>query len=301
MAGVIPGSLESGGAKLLYPYTIDDATLASSNVAEADYATWASGTNYAAGARVIRVNTHRIYERVVQGVSTVLPEIDPTNWVDIGATNRWRMFDSAVGSVTSSAGATLSVSLTLGPVNDIVLLNVTGSNVTITKPGGSQVSQVVPAQVIPGEGSAVVFTGLAGTTGTYVIAVSGSGTVSVGSACLGKFISIGSCDYGASVGIIDYSTKSFDNYGAITLVQRDYAKKLTVPFTLSSSNVDQTVNILAALRSIPVIWVGVQSLGSTVIYGAPRDWSIQASNSVLSSGTLNLESLAVGNLPATGA
>lgn len=299
MAGVIPGSLESGGLKLLYPYTIDDAALASSSIAEADYPAWVSGASYAAGARVIRTTTHKVYERPVAGSSTTPPEDDVVTWVEISSTNRWRMFDLSVGSA-SSAASPLTVGLTLGPVNDVVLLNVVGTTVTITKPGGAQVSKAVPAEAIAGEGSPVIFTGLGGSSGTYTISVVGSGTVSVGSACLGAFISIGSCDYGTSLGITDYSSKAFDTYGSITLVQRDFSRRMSVPVTVASSNLDQTVNILAAVRSTPVIWVGVQSIGSTIIFGYPRDWSFRVDSTNVSSGTINLESLAVGSLPPTG-
>ena len=62
------------------PYTITDPVLTSSSVPETDHAAWVSGTTYAAGDRVIRTGTHRIYERLIPGAGTTPPESDSANW-----------------------------------------------------------------------------------------------------------------------------------------------------------------------------------------------------------------------------
>ena len=84
--------------QVLYPYTITDPVLTSSSVPETDHAAWVSGTTYAAGDRVIRTGTHRIYERLIPGAGTTPPESDSANWLDAAPTNRWAMFDGAVGT-----------------------------------------------------------------------------------------------------------------------------------------------------------------------------------------------------------
>src|SRR6476661_9366563 len=77
--------------------------LSASTVPETDYSAWGSGTTYARGDRVIATTTHRIYESARSGnlaknptlaTNRYNPESNPTGWwIDVGATNRWRVFD----------------------------------------------------------------------------------------------------------------------------------------------------------------------------------------------------------------
>jgi hypothetical protein len=91
--------------KFLKPVAMTDALLISSTAPENDYAAWASGTTYALAARCISTTTHRIYESVQAGNLNHDPTTDTTAtwWLDVGATNRWKMFDAAVGSQSSLA------------------------------------------------------------------------------------------------------------------------------------------------------------------------------------------------------
>jgi hypothetical protein len=90
--------------KVIKPHVITDLMMLSSSVPETDYPAWASGTTYALGARVIRTNVHRVFERLVAGAGTVAPELDTTSppiWMDVGPTNRWAPFDDVVGTLAS--------------------------------------------------------------------------------------------------------------------------------------------------------------------------------------------------------
>lgn len=68
------------------------AMMVATDVPEADYAAWASGTTYALAARCIK--GHRIWESAQAGNTNHDPETDPgTWWLDVSATNRWAAFD----------------------------------------------------------------------------------------------------------------------------------------------------------------------------------------------------------------
>lgn len=258
-------------------------------MAEADYTAWSAATAYALGVRCIR--NHRVWERIVPGTSAAYPETDPANWLDVGAVNRWAMFDESPSTSTSAAGS-ITVQLALGAVNDIIMMGVAGTTVTITKPGGAQVSQAVPAETITGEGAAMKFTGLAGAAGTYTIALTGTGTVRIGTSAFGALTSIGDTGYGLSLGIQDYSTASFDEYGALELVRRGYSRRAKFPITMPIASLSTVVDILAALRARALFWVGDDAKASTTVYG----WFDEVSFSkkgVKAVGSISIKGLSV--------
>ena len=97
-----------------------DAILTSSNIPEDEYPAWVSGTSYTALDKVIY--EHKIYERIVTGSGATTPDLDQVNWLDSGYTNRYRMFDNIISSVSSRTGG---IEFTLTPnqvINGIALL-----------------------------------------------------------------------------------------------------------------------------------------------------------------------------------
>ena len=75
---------------------------ASSLTAEDATSAWVAGT-YSVGTEVHLPSTHRVYKCALAGSSTVSPELDPTRWVDMRATNKWAAFDWYHNTKTSSA------------------------------------------------------------------------------------------------------------------------------------------------------------------------------------------------------
>jgi hypothetical protein len=81
---------------IIRPVVVTDAVLDSSNVPENDYAEWDVATAYTVGNRVILLSTHRIYEAVGSSTGVNPATDDGTNWLNIGATNRWKAFDQKI-------------------------------------------------------------------------------------------------------------------------------------------------------------------------------------------------------------
>lgn len=119
--------------KVLKPITVTDAMLALGGPPENDYPEWVSGSSYVPGNRVIRVNTHRIYRCLAAVSGTTAPEADSANWVELGPTNRWAMFDSKVSTATIGTASGLQLTLKPGRCNGLALLELSGvSALTIT-------------------------------------------------------------------------------------------------------------------------------------------------------------------------
>ena len=55
--------------KIIKPHPVTDAMMLGSSIDEDDYPAWVSGATYALGDRVIRTQTHCIYERLAAGSS----------------------------------------------------------------------------------------------------------------------------------------------------------------------------------------------------------------------------------------
>ena len=75
-----------------------DAILTSSNIPEDEYPAWVSAASYTALNKVIY--NHKIYEAILTHTGkTTTPDLDQLNWLDLGATNRYRMFDNIISNI----------------------------------------------------------------------------------------------------------------------------------------------------------------------------------------------------------
>lgn len=276
---------------VLPAYIITDAMLTSSTAAETDYAAWSAGTAYTAGQRVIRTTgVHRVFERLVAGTTATAPESDPLNWLDVGPTNRWAMFDDAVGTRTTNASP-LTVTLSLGAFSDLVLLGVTGTTVTLSGAASRTVS--VPAEAVAGQGSTVLIQGLNSAGGSLSVSITGSGSVACGTLAVGTFYQLGATIKGVGVEALDYSRKEFDEFGSAVVVRRSAARRLNVGFVASLAALDQIDRVLSALRSRPVFWMGLSTLSSSIVYGYAKSWSLRR-EAAQCKGSLTIQSMASG-------
>lgn len=280
--------------KFIKPTIITDAMLISSTVSETDYTAWNAATAYALGDRCIRTatGTHKIYERAVPGTTATAPESDTTNWIEVGATNRWKMFDQAVGSVTSVA-TPLTVVLAPGLVQSLALLDITASTVRVSMldaPAGTTVFDQTYAMIddVPiADWYEYYFGELALQTefliiddlppysaGRITVTLNAPTTAECGTLVVGRPIEIGVTTLGAGVGIIDYSRKETDAYGVTSVLERAYAKRVDVPVWCATNRLDYIVRQLADVRAIPCVWIASDNHDALVVYGFFKDWNI---------------------------
>src|SRR6056297_1760761 len=104
--------------------TATDAVLTASNVAADDASEWSSTTSYSTGDQVIVLwTTQRLYE-ALQSSTDSFPPDNPTDWNDLGAVNRWKMFDGGTNTQTVNAD---TIEITLEPegvTNSFSLFNI---------------------------------------------------------------------------------------------------------------------------------------------------------------------------------
>lgn len=263
--------------KMVRPMAITDGLLTGSSVAEDDAPTWASTTTYADGAKV-RV-AHRVFESLAGGNVGNDPTGSVGKWIDIGPTNRWSMFDQALGSATTAA-APIVVSLATGTANTIALLDVAGATVRVQGQGYDRTLVVGTTTML--------FSELPG--GSVTVTIAGGGTVSVGTLLVGHTVALGVTEASPTAGITDYSRKEVDDFGEVTIVQRAWSKRMQASARIRSDAVDTVFDRIAGVRAIPTLWIGDAGNDALTIYGFFKEASIEIAEGI-SKLSLSIEGL----------
>lgn len=287
-----------------------DAILTYSNIPEDEYPLWVSGTSYTALGKVIY--NHKIYERIVTGAGTTPPDLDQANWLAKGYTNRFRMFDNIISSVSSRVGG---IEFTLTPnqvVNGIALLNVNASlvRVVMTDPifgviydktkwirSSSEVVDYYSYFFAPlvnlGDLNTAIFLDLPNSpTSTITVYVtSGTGLVEVGEVVYGLQSVVGRTNYGTSIGIKSYSRKEVDEFGTVTVVKRKNSKYADYDVDIDNINLAQVQRLFADIDSVPCVFIGNPEMEELIVYGFYSDFKATISFPTVSKCTLRVEGL----------
>ncbi|MAM40274.1 MAG: hypothetical protein CL949_17635 [Erythrobacter sp.] len=266
--------------RLLQPVT--NIALRSSSVDEDDYPLWDDDANYDLGARVIRM--HRIFESAADNNQGNEPIAAAGLWIDIGATNRWAMFDQALGSATEAAEAITVTLVALDPINAVALLDVTAHSVRVQAEG---YDRTLSPTATPGM---VAFLDLPDVIEAFTVTITGPGAVSVGTLLFGQLVGLGITEASPTAGITDYSRKETDDFGEVTVVERAWAKRMNVRALIATDALDVVAGRIARVRAIPSLWIGDEGRESVTIYGFFKDFSIAVGQNV-STLSLSVEGL----------
>ena len=263
-----------------------DAILTYSNILEDEYPLWVSGTTYNVDDKVIY--NHRIYNRIIGGDGTTPPDLDLTHWLDLGATNKYRMFDNIISSVSSRTGG---IQLTLTPnqvVNGIVLLNVNASTVRVvmTDPVDGVVydktrklrssndvtdyfSYFFTPSVSLSDLNTAIFLDLPSKpTATITVYISsGAALVEVGEIVYGIQSVVGRTNYGTSIGIKSYSRKDEDEFGKVTVVKRKNSKYCEYDVDIDNTNLGYVQRLFQDIDSVPCVFIGNPDMEELIVYG----------------------------------
>jgi hypothetical protein len=292
--------------RFIRPIEVTPAKLINSNVPETDNPPWSAAATYSIGNKVML--DHRNYEAlaavaagVKPGAETITAE-SPAKWLDRGATNRWKMFDEIVGTLTTRPG---SVTVTIQPgsvVNSLALINVQGESVT-----------VVMTDPIEGVVATRNYTLIDGAvdnwydwffediefrtslpaygTASLTITVTSSGTAGVGALVVGKTAEIGTALYGTGVGIDDYSVKERDAFGGWSVTEKAFSDTAKFPVAVDTDRVTKIKRMLTDVRAKPVVWVGEETYEATIIYGFFTSFDLVYSGPDVSDFQLEIEGL----------
>ena len=297
--------------RFIRPIEVTPEKLTNSNVPETEHPPWSASATYAIGAKVML--NHRIYEALAAVPAGVKPgeeivsETSPANWLDIGANNRWKMFDEVVGTRTTNPG---SVSVTIKPgavVNSLALINVQGESVTVvmTDPIEGVVATrnytLIDAAVdswydwffeeIDIRTNLVVLDLPAYGTASITVTVTSSGVAGVGALVVGKFANIGTALMGTGVGFDDYSLKERDPFGGWIVTEKEFSDTAKFPVKVNTDRVHKIRRMLIEVRAKPVVWVGSENYEATILYGFFTSFDLIYSGPNVSDCQLEIEGL----------
>jgi hypothetical protein len=303
---------------------------------EAAATVWAVDTTFGLGQLCYVITSytstktaHKIFESVVAGNLGHHPLSAETGyWIEIGETNRWRMFDQSSGSYTEylDASGTLTAPLVAWfdvtdiSVDVITALDVSGADefkcqfftsahAAIT--GYDEVSTFFSAwdtsdplgwywyfyvEPIPtSQGLLYLDKPPTGVKMKVTISQAVDGTpIRIGTLAFGAVTELGMTQFGASVGILDFSKKERDDFGVFKIIERNYAKTLSCDCIVENEMVSSIYSKLAEIRATPVIWIGSdeQVFDSTIVYGFYKSFNIVLESAGGSMCNLEIEGLA---------
>jgi hypothetical protein len=273
--------------------------LTSSTVAEpaAGETLWSAATAYTVGQKAIRISTHRVYQRLVAGTTPTAPEVDFSNWLDVGPTNRWAMFDTLRNSATTAAN-TMTVVLTPGRrIDSIALMGLEVEIATVSissAPLGvvySTSENLILRKTVSWRdyffsnfayaGNTVRFDLPPFTNAVITITLSrASGNVALGALVIGQHFELGTVLSQARSDALNFSTVTRDNFGNATLVPRRTVPKTDQQIFTEPERIDKVREIRAALNAVPAVWSGMDDnvdnphFESLLILGIYKEFSI---------------------------
>lgn len=297
---------------IVRPVEITDTNLTSTNIPENDEPVYNSGTTYNLDDVVmVTTGVHRRY----RALKTTTNEYPPDNttgstpaWLDLGATNAWKMFDGVTSTYTENASGTISVDIDSSQViNAVTLFGLQGSSVVVTMT--DPLEGVVYNKTIPLVDNfsvtswyAYYFEPISAkydlslldlpsyANATLSVTVQGSST-KIGLLLIGNQTELGKTDYGTSVGITDYSIKQTDDFGNFYVQQRRYSNIKDYAVTVRTDQVAFVTKTLAQYRATPLVWIGTPDNEATIVYGYYRDFNIIISGFEVSDCSIEVEGL----------
>ena len=272
---------------------------------------WVSGTAYTKGQVVIRSVTHKKYECITDNNSTSPPELNFTQWLDIGPTNKWAMFDNLRSKKTIAQGS-MEITVTSGKRIDSVALmgleaktvkvwmvvggvtvwgpeerNMTGRNTTTWSEYFFGEFKYVPT---------LLFKNLPPYSGATIhIEITNDPALNV--ACseviVGKKTYIGAAQYNAVSDSLNFSKIDRDEFGNTLLKQRRTVPKARVTTIAKKGLTNKIREVREELNAVPALWSALDDnftdpyFEALFIYGVYKQFEIDISEP--NSTTINLE------------
>lgn len=282
-------------------------SLVATNVDEDDYPEWSAAEAYEIGDKVVRAS--HCWECLADhsGSDPAAVHAEPPKWLDLGLTNRWRAFDDKVGTFTTNAEfISMSLALSTG-IDSIGFFGVDAASVSVrvVDPFRGVVFEQTEVPVktdgisnwyeyffneVESREDFVMLDIPRSPSGALEITLrKPAGIAKIGSLIVGRVADLGTAVYGTKIGIVDFSRKDRDRFGNTIIVQRDFSKRAEFDIRINTSRVGFVQRALAKWRARPVVWIGEQSIESTIILGYYRNFDISISGPSISDGTITVE------------
>lgn len=294
--------------KVIKPVVLTEANVVSTSATET-YAAYNGATTYALGDRAIVATV--VYECIQAPNVGHAPATSPLWWVVYSPTNKWAMFDSEISTATTQA-TSLSVTIAPGICNSMALFGLVGTSLTVTvldAPAGATVysktfsldgtviadwyQYFFEPSVQLGE---LVLTDLPPySTARVTITITGA-QAACAMCSLGTFYYLGSVSFGATVGLLSFSTKTTSATGVTSLKKGKNSNRISVRMVLKAGQMNNVNRVLKGLDGVACAWLGTEDTtglyAPLVAWGFFRDFSLEVAYPTISYCNLEIEGMA---------
>ena len=294
--------------RIITPYNVDAGQLTATNVVN-EMADWLAGT-YDLGDQAVDAN--QVYKVVADPSTTDRPSLgavaDPPTWVLMGWSNQYRMFRDGRDSYSSrdeSIDVTLNFAEIITTLGALGLQGVSATLTVVDSVEGTVYDETISLVDIgvgdwweyffsPYEfNDTAIFDGMPPYTGAdinlSVDAASETDQARAGRVIAGFEQTLGVTNYGASVSILDYSTKERDGFGNLILVPRRTVRLVDYDVKVPTAQVDFVVRALQRISSTPALFIGDSSFSSSITFGIYRDFTQGITTPSISDLTIQVE------------
>jgi hypothetical protein len=261
------------------------------------------------GTLTITAQVHQVFKALQAVPVNTYPLQSITYWQPLGSTNLYSMFDDVNGSQSSAMDSITVVFQGSGRLDSVALKNVSAATVRF------QMSTVADGAVYDKTYSMVSSSGINNLYKYFLepivrkdecieidmqpynnplitITLSAPGeTVLCGTCKFGKRNDIGESQYGAKIGIIDYSIKAKDAWGHYYFQEGDYSDTGDFTVVVDNAFIGELKRRLAKLRVTPAIYIGSTNFDGLSYYGKFNDFNIVIPGPLTSICTISIESL----------
>jgi len=292
---------------IIKPITVTPAMVAT-DVPAGDYADYAAGTTYAAGARVVYANG--IYQSLQAANTGHTPDVSTAWWVFVSVINQLKLFDLVNSSQTAKANAmtyTVRPGAVVTGLAAVNLTSVTGIRVRMVSDAYGTVFDrtITRGRRPPGAGwwswyygrrtesLSSYFVDLPSFADAVIIVdFTGLADMAVGTLLMGTVSSWGiGVKSGLALGIRDFSKKEANEFADLVLTKRGFSSKEQLDLVLAAEEVDSFYSLLKSLRATPCLWICSGRYGAATLYGYYQDFEILITYFATSECSLSLESL----------
>jgi hypothetical protein len=274
---------------------------------------WDSGTTYSVGDLVSYSvpESYKNYMYIATDSSTSeKPSTTPSKWVNIGAINKYRCLYGATENKTE-AQISLDITVKTYGANFAYMLGVDGiqASIEVFKSDGTQVGDTDTlslqykgasswSEFLFDEfkyrttfGASVAY----GLTNKVKFTINAYDVARLGNIVVGKSFYVGETLWGASAGILDFSTIERDEqFGDVTLRQGSFANRADVTVYVDTPRADAVKQFLTAIRGTEVLILADDTdngFDMLKIRGFVRDFDVTLQNQSKTELSLEIEGL----------
>lgn len=269
---------------------------------------WSATTTYAVGTKVSYAR--KIWTSMKDANTAYVPGTAPEWWESIGPVNSWAAFDAMINT-KSAALDELQFELDFSGCTALALFGVEGGTVSvrITNSRGDTVDSrswsmagldprnwleyFLEPRTPREEVMHTDFPLMAYSRLTLTISAPG-GIARLGHVVMGRGKYLGATQYGAEMGISDYSRKSTDSFGNTYLAAGSWAKTTRMDLHVMNGTFDDVYRTLAKLRATPTVFLGDNrdaGFDALTVWGYCRDFRMVIEGPTASQCALEIQGL----------